>query len=57
MSQAVRFCIRNSGVSYIAAGSDMLKSTHTTKEEYGILTGPGFLLVYAFVSLPLVRPS
>ncbi|OMJ86111.1 hypothetical protein SteCoe_12469 [Stentor coeruleus] len=47
-SQAVRFCI-----SYISAGSDLLSDTNTNNEEYGFITGPGFLLVYALVTMPM----
>ena len=54
LSQAGRFCKKYSGISYIAAGSDLLDSTDTSNTEYGLITGPAFLLVYAIVTVPLV---
>jgi hypothetical protein len=56
-SQAVRFCIEYIGISYISAGSDLLDSTNTNNFEYGLLTGPGFLLVYAIVTIPIVKKT
>lgn len=53
-NQMQRYSTSQTVISFVVSGSSMLEDTHTSELQYGIVSGPVFLLVYALLAMPVV---